>query len=209
MQLQASAFNRMLNGVGQAFHWRRGYACPCVTRSSGQPKPNCSHCSGKGRTWGEGQDGTAGVISQSKLRNYSALGIWDKDDMMLSIPSDSPLYAIGEFDRVMALHRSEPFSINLVRGLSDTLRLPVVSVERCYWLDANDAVREASLPTVAANGTISWAGAAPPAGTTYSLTGRRRPEYFCYLEIPTDRPMHHGEPLPRRVVLRRFDLFGR
>ena len=34
------------------------------------------------------------------------------------------------------------------------------------------------------------------------------PEYYCFQEIPIDRPEHSGAALPRRVALRRFDLFG-
>ncbi|MCK7579808.1 MAG: hypothetical protein MZV65_31715 [Chromatiales bacterium] len=44
---------------------------------------------------------------------------------------------------------------------------------------------------------------------TYTLAGRAYPEYFCYGDFPQDRAHHHGEPLPRKVVLRKFDLFGR
>lgn len=209
MRLQPAAFNRLLNGIGQSFVWRKGYACPCTNKNSGQPKANCAHCSGKGRTWGEGLPGIAGVVSQTKLKHFATFGVFEKDDMLLSIPSDSPLYAIGQFDRVEAQNRTEPFSINLVRGLNDTVRHRVHSLERCFWLDTSDAIREAPLPKISDSGAVSWASGAPPSGATFSLTGRRYPEYFCFLEIPTDRPMHHGAPLPRRVVLRRFDLFGR
>lgn len=210
MRLNASAFNRMLTANGQTFGLRRGFACPCTTNGSGQPKSTCKQCSGKGRLWGKGVvNGAAGIVSQAKMRSFAAFGVWDKDDIMLSIPSNSPLYAMGQYDRVMAVNRSEPFSMSLKRGLNDTLRLPVVSLERCFWLDASEEIREASLPTVSPDGVLSWSGVAPPAGVTFSLTGRRRPEYFCFVELPTDRPMHHGEPLPRRVALRRFDLFGR
>jgi len=41
------------------------------------------------------------------------------------------------------------------------------------------------------------------------LTGRRRQEYFVYAEMPFDRPIHYGLTLPRRVVIRRFDLYGK
>lgn len=210
MKLSASAFNRHLNHMGQSFSWRKGYACPCLNRDSGQPKPNCTHCSGKGRLWVSlAVDGIAGVVSQSRLRNYATFGVWDQDDMMLSIPSDSALYGIGQFDRVASLNRSEPFSISFTRGLNDVIRFPVLEVQRAFYIDAGDALQDLPLPTVLANGTLDWNGTPPPAQSSFSLTGRRRPEYFCYLELPTDRPQHFGERLPRRVVLRRFDLFGR
>lgn len=209
MKLSGAAFNRMLNQMGQSFQWRRGYACPCINKNSGQAKTNCAHCSGKGRLWGEAVEGSAGTVSQSKMRQYATFGVWDQDDVMLSIPSNSPLYGIGQFDRVEALNRTEPFSINFVRGLNDAIRFRVVSLERAFYLDANEQIVECPLPTVNPDGSLTWGAGAPPPQATFSLTGRRHPDYFCYLEIPTDRPMHFGEKLPRRVVLRRFDLFGR
>ena len=43
----------------------------------------------------------------------------------------------------------------------------------------------------------------------YSMTGRRLPEYICYHDFPQDRAHHSGARLPRKVVLRKFDLLGR
>ena len=208
MRLSSVAFNRMLNQMGQSFSWRQSYACPCVNKNSGQANPKCPHCGGKGRLWGKAVVGDAGIVSRSKMREFAAFGVWDQDDIMLSIPSDSPLYAMGQFDRVAALHRSEPFSLNLIRGLNDEVKFPVLSVERAFYLEG-DQIRDLALPTVNPDGTMNWDGGLPPAGVTYSLSGRRTPEYFCYQELPTDRPLHFGERLPRRVALRRFDLFGR
>lgn len=210
MRLSARAFNRHLNHLGQSFAWRRGYACPCITRESGQPDPKCDHCEGKGRIWKpDATTGSAGVVSQTKLRSYETFGPFDKDDIMLSIGSDSPLYAMGQFDRLVALQRTEPFSLTLIRGLSDTIKFPVLSLERAMMINAQGDLVDLPLPTVNPDGTLDWDGSPPPAKINYSLTGRRRPEYFCYLELPTDRPMHHGEPLPRKVILRRLDLFKR
>lgn len=208
MRLSSSAFNRMLNQMGQTFAWRKSFACPCVNKNSGQAKPNCPHCSGKGRLWSKAVQGDAGIVSRSKMREFATFGVWDQDDIMLSIPSDSPLYDMGQFDRISALNRSEPFSINMVRGLNDVIKFPVLQVDRVIWME-NDIIRDVALPTVNEDGTISWDDGAPPAGVTFSITGRRTPEYFCYQELPTDRPLHFGEKLPRRVALRRFDLFGR
>lgn len=208
MRLSSAAFNRFLGQMGQSFAWRRSYACPCINKHSGQANPKCPHCSGKGRLWAGAVVGEAGIVSRSRMREFAAFGIWDQDDIMLSIPSNSPLYAMGQFDRIAALNRSEPFSANLIRGLNDTLRFPVLSVDRAFWLDG-EHIRDVALPVVNEDGSLTWADGAPPAGVTFSLTGRRTPEYFVYQELPTDRPLHFGEPLPRRVALRRFDLFGR
>lgn len=208
MRLSPGSFNRMLNQMGQVFVWRRSYACPCINKNSGQAKPNCPNCSGKGRLWGGSVEGNAGIVSRSRMRDFASFGIWDQDDIMLSIPSDSPLYDIGQYDRVAALNRSEPFSVNLIRGLNDVIKFPILSVDRAFYLE-NDVIRELTLPKVNENGTLSWGSSPPPNGVTFSLTGRRAPEYFCYKELPTDRPLHFGQKLPRRVALRRFDLFGR
>lgn len=210
MKLSARAFNRHLNHMGQSFQLRAGFACPCLNRDSGQPNPQCNHCSGKGRLWSdEAVTGTAGVVSQSKLRQYEQFGPFDKDDILLSIGSDSPLYGMGQFDRLVAVQRTEPFSLTLVRGLNDVINFPIISIDRAIQINAQDQLVDLPLPKVNADGTLDWQGTPPPAGLNFSLTGRRRPQYFCYLELTTDRPMHHGEPLPRKVILRRFDLFGR
>lgn len=208
MKLSSASFNRMLNQLGQSFSWRRGYACPCINRSSGQAKPNCPHCLGKGRLWSDAVVGSAGIVSREKMRQFASFGIWDVDDIMLSIPSDSPLYAMGQYDRVAALNRSEPFSLNLIMGLNDSIRFPILSVDRVFTIE-DDELRDYEIPTVLEDGSLEWPGDVPSSGATVSFTGRRSPEYFCYMEIPVDRPLHFGEKLPRRVTLRRFDLFGR
>ena len=130
---------------------------------------------------------------------------------MLSIPHTSPLYKLGPFDRLLARQRTEPFSLNVVRGVNDALRIPAESISRVFWVDGQSQARECDAPAIGAGGELSWpAGAvAPPVGVTYSITGRAFQEFFVYLDLPADRPMHHGAPLPRRVVLRRFDLLGR
>lgn len=209
MRLSPAAFNAHLNHLGQDFTWRKAYACPCVNPHSGAAKPNCPHCDGKGRLWDAAIPGKAGIVGRDQLRKFADFGLWDQGDIMLSIPSDSPLYAMGQFDRVAATNRSEQFSMNFVSGLNDRIRHAIISIERVFWIGAGDILVEGGIPTIGTDGTLAWTDGAPPANTTYSITGRRRPEFFCFNEIPADRPLHFGEPLPRRVVLRRFDLFGR
>jgi hypothetical protein len=209
MKLSPAAFNAHLNHLGQDFTWRKAYACPCVNPHSGAAKPNCPHCDGKGRLWDAPAVGKAGIVGRDQLRKFAVIGLWDQGDIMLSIPSDSPLYAMGQFDRVTATNRSEQFSMNFVRGLNDRIRHVIIAIERVFWIGSGDVLVEGNIPAIGADGTLTWADGAPPPNTTYSITGRRRPEFFCFNEIPADRPLHFGEPLPRRVVLRRFDLFGR
>ena len=208
MKLQSASFNRLLGQMGQRFAWRKSYACPCSSRTSGQADAKCPHCSGKGRLWGDAVIGHAGIVSREKLRLFESMGIIDRDDIMLSIPSDSPIYAAGQYDRLTALNRSEPFSVSLVAGLNDVLRCSVLCVDRAFHLH-NASIVDLDVPVVKSDGTLDWNGHPPPAGVTFSLTGRRAPEFFCYADLPVDRPMHYGERLPRRVTLRKFDLFGR
>lgn len=207
MKLSPKKFNTMLASVGQSFGWRKGYACPCVAPYSGAAAPSCPQCSGSGRIWGGQVDGVAGVVARDKLKNFAEFGRWDEGDIMLSIPSNSPLYDLGEFDRVVALNRSEPFSLNMIRG-SEVARPLVLGVDRVFWLDESLNIQEGVIPKVK-DGAIVWGEGAPPAGKTYSITGRRREEFFVFRDIPVDRPLHQGVKLPRRVVLRRFDLYGR
>lgn len=235
MEFIPGELDAMLNGFAQDFAWRRGYACPCVNPHSGSPRPDCPHCHGVGRTWGDAVTGSVAVGSQAALKKMAAFGFWDAGDILCSLPSDSPVYEVGVFDRLLCLNRTEPFSVNVQPGVNDRLlRLPLVSVERVFWYGADgrrvDACRPVIVPedvlrSPAGDPVLSDVGepqvaaahldfeasgcSGPPAGVAYSVTGRRRVEYFVYLEIPVDRPLHHGARLPRRVVARRFDLYGR
>ncbi|MGR9108258.1 MAG: hypothetical protein ACU843_15160 [Gammaproteobacteria bacterium] len=143
------------------------------------------------------------------MKKFMDLGMFDDGDTMVTIPSDSPMYEIGEFDRVDTVSRTEPFSVNIVTGLATSLRFKPESIDRVTWLDSNDALVVGDIPTINKDGSLTWVGSTPPQNTTYSVTGRRFPAYFCYMDLPLDRPYHFGKQLPRRVVLRRFDLFGR
>ena len=204
MKLNPAAFNAHLNHMGQRFSLRRSHACPCLDQ--GQPQPDCIHCSGKGRLWDDGIDGVAGIVARLEAKKYALFGVWDDGDILLSIPSDSALYQMGQYDRVIALDKREPFSVNIVHGLNDELKFRVTDVESVYWIDGVHLV-QGHVPTVNTDGTLTWV-VAPPAGKTFALTGKRMPEYYCFQEIPIDRPEHSGAALPRRVALRRFDLFG-
>ena len=211
MQLSPANFNRHLNSIGQQFIWRKAYGCPCVDPNTGGALPSCQHCFGKGRIWdADVTPGVAGIVGRNNFKKYADFGVFDPSDTMLSIPSDSPLYSIGQFDRVSAVNRTEPFDINLIYGVNDKIQYTVVSIDRISWIGANGALVIGQIPTISDNGVIQWDSAnTPPEMASYSVSGRWHPEYFVYIDLPFDRPFHHGAALPRRVVLRRFDLFGR
>ena len=208
MRFTPQKFNRMLNNRAQSFLFSKGYACPCLNQNSGQPLYNCQHCSGKGRVWDGATKGLAAVVGRDVIKKQADFGQWDAGDMMLSIPSDSPLYDMGLYDRLVAVDKSEPFSMIFVAGVNEAMRFVPVSIDRVFWQDINLDFVYGDIPTIKSDGTLQWGAINPPAKTTYSLTGRRRPEYFCYNENPLDRPHHQGADLPRVVSVRRFDLFG-
>lgn len=230
MKLSPGAFDGFLNDIGQDVQWRAATVCPCVNPSSGQAKPTCAHCTGRGRLWADPVAARTGVAGRTVQREWAQFGSWEAGDVVVSIPSDSPLYAIGPYDRVQFLQRSEPFSINLVAGVNigssagpisasgpvsptasvshatARLRFPVNRIDHARWIVGANLI-EGTVPTVSDDGTLHWPdGTAPPDGASISLTGRRRAEFFCFPESPFDRPHYQGLTLPRRVVLRRFDL---
>lgn len=128
--------------------------------------------------------------------------------MVLSLPSNSPVYAMGENDRVIMTDSSVPFSTTRTRTGTESLVFPVSSIDKVFWLVAGAMVNGA-IPTVSAAGLLTWASGGPPSGAQYSITGRKNPEYFMFASFPQDRAHHGGAKLPRLVVMRLFDLYGR
>ena len=212
--LTPDRFNGVLSadqGAGQNVLWSQSAVCPCRDPFSGAAKAGCPVCGAKGVTWASPVAAWAGMAGMKIAREWAAFGMWESGDIVISIPSDSPLYAAGETDRVLLVNSSEPFSVVLAPGQTGPLVFSAYEVNRAFWLDASQAVVDApSLPLIAADGSLSWApGSAPPATAQVSLSGRKRPEYYLFRELPQDRAHFGGTALPRRVALRRFDLFKR
>lgn len=209
MQLQPGAFNSFLAGIGQGYTWRKSYACPCVNPNSGAAKKNCPHCSGRGRIWDAGKSGVAGMAGAKTQKEWAQFGLWESGDVVVTIPENTPIYDIGQFDRMTALNSTEQFSIPLIRGENDRLHFQVQDIGRVFWINEAGAIVDGGIPTVSAAGVLSWASGEPPEGQQYSLNGTRFLEYYCWGQFPSNRGMHSGARLPKRVVLRRWDLFGR
>lgn len=98
----------------------------------------------------------------------------------------------------------------MIPDVNNRIRFPVISVEKVLQIDVagvTPVLVQRGLPDVDQLGKITWP-AGEPVGT-YSLTGRRNVEFFAWTSQPFDRPHEHGEPLPRRIVMKRFDLYGR
>jgi hypothetical protein len=211
MELSAADANAMLNLVGQDVAWRSGYLCPCRDPNSGAARPGCANCGGRGVMWGNPIAAVAALSGLKVSRQWEASGLWQNGDVVVSIPSDSPLYAAGPNDRVSMLESSQPFVEVLTMG-GPALPYVVASIARVFWLDAENGIIEGSIPPLAADGSYAWAdgdAGAPPAGQQYSISGRRVPEYFVFQDLPGDRAHFHGSTLPRRAILRLFDLFGK
>lgn len=210
MQLSPGAFNAFLGGIGQDFAWRQSFACPCVNPASGAAKQNCPLCFGKGRQWSAEVSGKAGMTNQSQKKGFASFGTWEPGDAVLTIGSDSALYAAGQYDRFRAVNSTHVFSHNLMHDGSDKLLGTVVSISRVFWLNsAGTATVEGGIPTVAADGSMTWATGEPSAGAAYSISGVKYDEFFVYMDLPSNRNEHAGATLPKRLPVRRFDLFGR
>lgn len=213
MRFNPGAFDRFLTGIGQQVEWRRSYACACVIPTSGAPDPKHALCSGKGRLWDPPVPTVTGVASQSVTAEWMQSGQYETGDMVLSIPQVSPLWNAGQFDRVLMLNSTDVFSMPLTRGApNERLLLKVQSIDRCFWLHPTTRlVVEGGIPVVDADGNLSWPGGVgePPPGMLYSLTGQKFDEYFIFGQYPSDRNQHSGMRLPRKLVARKWDLFGR
>lgn len=212
MRLNPVAFNRHLDHIGQSFLWRKSYTCPCVDPNSGSAAYDCPRCHGMGVIWDAAVPAKAGVASQSVQMQWAKSGRWESGDLVLAVQGSSPLWGMGQYDRVTSLNASDPFSMALTRGApTERIMLTLDSVQRVFWYDpSTGAVVDGKAPTAASDGTLTWPDTgAPPDGVQYSLTGTKRLEYYVYDQLPRNRSEHHGQRLPKAAVLRRFDLFGR
>lgn len=212
--LSPGRFNALLNpdsGMGQHMSWRRAAFCPCRDLLSGSPTLGCPACAARGVIWGTSVPAWAGITGMKASREWAANTLWESGDVVVSIPEASPLFGAGENDRVLMKDASEPFSVAITPDQTGPLAFNAFEIDRAFWLDTNGAIVGApSLPSVAPDGSLIWnTGAAPPGGTQFSLTGRKRPEYFVFRDFPRDRSHFGGLRLPRMVILRKFDLMGR
>lgn len=212
MKLNPVAFDRHLNHMGQRLKWRRSYACACVNPDSGAPDPKHALCQGKGRLWLAGVDTVAGVVHQGADVQWEQPGAWETGDMILSVQQSSPMWDAGQFDRVLLMNSNDVFSQPMKRfAPNERLLFTVEKFIRVFWLHPVTKTEiEGGLPVVDASGYLSWPnGGEPPPGTVYSLTGQKYDEYFIFQNYPSDRNEHQGARLPKKMQLRKWDLFGR
>lgn len=211
MRFNPTAFNRHLANMGQQVNWRASFGCSCFTPNSGAPDTKCKLCSGKGRIWDAPRGTVVGICKQDTQAEWADSGLWEAGDLVVTIPADSPMWDSGQFDRVTALNAADRFSLPLQRGaVTEKMLFVPKSIERVFWRHPQTGLLvEGGIPKVADNGTLTWTAGEPPPGMTYSVTGWKYSEYFVFGDFPANRNMHSGMRLPKRVVLRRWDLFGR
>jgi hypothetical protein len=208
MLLEPADFNDFLGQMGQQVDWRVASACPCRHARSGAADTACGQCHGLGYYWSDPARCLVAISGQKTQAEWAKFGLWENGDQVVTLPSDSAAYAMGQFDRLTMVQSSIPFRV--VLRPSDVLRDQVVIVDQATWFVGDTLVTANLPPEVGEDGvTLSWPGDQPPLGAQVALSGRKRPEYFCLQEFPQDRAHHGGRDLPRRVVLRRFDLLGR
>lgn len=214
MRLNPGSFNALLDtgpsALTQAFLWRRASSCPCTNPMSGAANIKCKQCRGKGFIWSAPVPANCGMSSQQNLKLWAQFGQYEVGDATLTIPESSPLYDAGRFDRIQAVNSSERFSKSLIRGgPGDRFFQTVISIDRVFWLDAEENIVEGGIPVVEADGEIIFTDGAPPFNTQYSISGYWRDEYFVYQHIVSDRSMHLGARLPKKVLARKLDLLLR
>lgn len=210
MKLNPAEFNRHIAHMGQQVTWRRAAACPCRNPNSGASDPRCPHCAGKGYMWAGAISGVVGITGTKTQREWAQFGTYESGDSVVTIPGDSPLYEMGQFDRVALLNATEQFSLPLVHGaVKERLVGRIQAVARVFWIDDQKQIIEGGIPTVKEDGTLSWTTGEPPEGRQFTISGSRFLEYYCFGPFPSSRNAHQGARLPRLVVLRRFDLWGR
>ena len=209
MQLSPARFNHFLAKVGQHVTWRKANQCPCRDPYSGAPSPTCHVCT-NGILW-ELEVKTYLALSSMKLQQaWAQFGIAERGDVVCTLPSDAKLYRMGEYDRVRMDDSSQPFSMQFTNTGPVKLNFSVLCIDRLFWLDSGQTVAiDGTIPTQKDDGTLAFGARPPPANTQFTITGRRKPEYFVFQEFPQDRAHFGGEDLPRRVILRNLDLFKR
>lgn len=207
-------FNALLSptppGLGQHVSWEPSYLCPCRSPTSGAAEQGCPVCKGRGVVWQTPVAAWTGLAGMKIAREWATFGEWESGDVVVTVPADSPLYGMGESDRVTFTDSSEPFN-SIVMGGVDVLAFQAVSFDQVVWRDSvTKQIIVAGIPTQAPDGSLSWSsGPIPPDGQQYAIRGRRHQRYYNFKELVQDRHHSAGLALPRRCVLRLFDLFGR
>lgn len=212
MRFSRTRFNKHLANIGQQVTWCPAFVCACIDANSGSPDPRCKLCLKRGWIYGDVKQTVCGVARQETQAQWAASGLWEEGDVVVTVPENSPMWDGGQYDRVVLLNATEKFSLPLVRGShNDNLKLyAVTSIDRVFWRHPQTQMPvDGGVPAVGADGELTWADREPPMGVQYSITGHRNVEYYIFGNFPANRNMHSGMRLPKRVVLRRWDMSSR
>lgn len=211
VRFNQQAFNRHLDNMGQQILWQSAYACSCYNTASGAADPKCRLCKGKGRIWDPAKKTVCGICKQETQSEWADSGLWEQGDLVVTIPEQSPMWDSGQFDRVTMLNAQDRFSMPFEHGAPTEMFLFIpTKIDRVFWRHPQtQALVEGGIPKIQPDGTPVWTTGEPPLGMKYSITGWRNSEYFVFGNFPSSRNQHSGMRLPKRVVLRRWDLFGR
>lgn len=213
MRLNRQRFNRHVRHMGQDVIWSPAFRCSCITPETRSPDPRCLLCRKRGWVYGDSVKTICAPQSQKTQAQWAQSGMYEEGDIVITVPENSPMWDGGQHDRVLMENTTEKFSVVLQRGApSESIsHISVISIDRVFWRHPQtQALVEGGIPVQSPEGVLSWPdGGEPPAGTAYSLTGRRRVEYYLFQDFPSNRNIHRGVRLPKRVVLRRWDLASR
>lgn len=215
MPFSVGAFNQFLGPygqIGQQYAWYQSDACPCKDPFSGAALPDCPACLGKGVIYAAPVTGVAALAGQRAQKDWSQFGQYEAGDLVLTIPQAATIYGMGQWDRVTALNTQQVFSQVLVAGSPlERLWTSVLSLTKVFWLAADGkTIINGDLPTLNPDGTLTWGtGSTPEPGQQYTITGVKMLDYYCWGMYPTNRNFQQGLQLPRKVILRDWDLFSR
>ena len=151
----------------------------------------------------------AGMTNQSQQKSFAQFGTWEPGDAVLTIPENSALYSARQYDRIRSLTASSPFSSVIIRGTGDRIVGAGIELKRVFWLTTDGtAIVEGVLPHIDNGGNLTWASGGPPIGQGYTVEGVKALELFVYLGLPSMRNSGTNG-LPKKLLARKFDLFGR
>ena len=202
--------NAMLQLIGQAVTWERASRCPCRSTRTGGPEVSCPVCRGVGWIWDTPVPCMLGVSGSTPSRKFAAFTEWEDGDVLVTIPSDSPAYDMGERDRITLTDASHRMSEVLTRGVNDQLRYRKPLVIHSVWaIVSNERKDYHDLIDYKVDGhTVTWLTAGPAQNQQYAVLYNAQPEYFVYRELVGDRPMG-GRSMPRKVHVKLMELFNR
>ncbi len=217
MELTAEDFNAHLAEIGAPVQWLKAMECPCRTPRSGGTDTDCPVCEGLRFVWEAPIDTIIGVQGLTAMQQWSKMVEWDKGDMIATIPSDSPAYASGEFDRFVMAEAEFRFNTVLTKSVKDYVKhVAIKRIDRVMAI-VNDQPQEflewdhfevtTTAPGVNSNSLTWHPETLLPDGTQYSLRYYASPEYYVYGALVQDRPQF-SQDLPRKGILRVMDLFG-